>query len=185
MFDFLISGSTANAFRPEPSIEQPQSALSGSLTGRFMISCFDYIPPLPIVKPALAIVNTCALPHDEMTLRLKIFTLGLVLALAATTQCFARCDVSAFLTASAPMSNHCGSHQQHHSNQPCAHQHEQLFSPEQGIDFAFSGAIHAVFVTGPAMCLPVNSALGACATKIAPVFPPGGVLYLALSSLRI
>ena len=120
-----------------------------------------------------------------MTLRLKIFTLGLVLALAATTQCFARCDVSAFLTAPAPMSDHCGSHQNHHSNQPCAHQHEQLFSPEQGIDFSGSGAMHAAFVMGPAMFLPLNSASGFCITRIAPVFPPGGKLYLSLSSLRI
>src|SRR6185312_9902470 len=120
-----------------------------------------------------------------MTLRLKIFTLGLVLALAATTQCFARCDVSAFLTTPAPMSDHCGSHQNHHSNQPCAHQHEQLFSPEQGIDVVVSGVMPAVFLAGPAILLPLNSTSGFCITRIAPVFPPGGKLYLNLSSLRI
>lgn len=122
-----------------------------------------------------------------MTLRFKVFTLGLILALAATTQCFARCDASAFLaTPAPPMSDHCGSHQQHHhSSQPCAHQHEQLFSPEQGIDFAVSGAMHAVFVASPGMSLPINPISGVCIAQVAPVFPPRGKLYVSLSSLRI
>jgi hypothetical protein len=138
-------------------------------------------------KTATVIVVEYGAAARAMTLRLKIFTLGLILAVAATTQCFARCDVSALLAPSAPVSDHCASHRQqhHHSTQPCVHQHEQLFSPEQGVDIAVNGLMHAVFAASPAISLPVNSVSGVCIARRAPVFPPGNKLYVSLSSLRI
>jgi hypothetical protein len=121
-----------------------------------------------------------------MTLRFKIFTLGLIVALAATTQCFARCDVSAFLSMPAPMADHCHSHgQQHRSSQPCAHQHEQLANPEQGIDMAIAYVLPAAFAAVSASLLSFTPGACVCAAKAVPAFPPGGKRYVSFSSLRI
>lgn len=119
--------------------------------------------------------------------RLRVYVLGLVLALIATTQCYAYCDTAAYLAVSAPMSSHCPRHTQHqHSNRgKCVPPHSELASPEHGVRIPALGCLHFSGNYLSSARLPIPERELVPVPLRAPVFPPGAKIYLSVSLLRI